>query len=68
MILTYPPPWRCWLDGDLGAARGSLTYWVVQAEQLVVLVDLTWARWPTRPDGHRDGPATQLARRAACRR
>jgi hypothetical protein len=26
-----------------GAARGSLTYWVVQAEQLVVLVDLTWA-------------------------
>jgi hypothetical protein len=26
-----------------GAARGSLTYWVVQAEQLVVLLDLTWA-------------------------
>jgi hypothetical protein len=25
-------------------ARGSLTYWVVQAEQLVVLLDLTWAR------------------------
>jgi hypothetical protein len=27
-----------------GAARGLLTYWVVQAEQLVVLLDLTWAR------------------------
>src|ERR671912_1544796 len=27
-----------------GAARGSLTYWVVQAEQIVVLLDLTWAR------------------------
>jgi hypothetical protein len=26
-----------------GAARGSLTYWVAQAEQLVVLLDLTWA-------------------------
>lgn len=26
-----------------GAARGLLTYWVVQAEQLVVLLDLTWA-------------------------
>ena len=26
-----------------GAARGSLTYCVVQAEQLVVLLDLTWA-------------------------
>jgi hypothetical protein len=26
-----------------GAARGLLTYWVVQAEQLVVLPDLTWA-------------------------
>jgi hypothetical protein len=26
-----------------GAARGSLTYWVVQAEQLVVLLDLTRA-------------------------
>jgi hypothetical protein len=26
-----------------GAARGSLTYWVIQAEQLVVLLDLTRA-------------------------
>ena len=26
-----------------GASRGSLTYWVVQAEQLVVLLDLTRA-------------------------
>ena len=26
-----------------GAAGGSLTYWVVQAEQLVVLLDLTRA-------------------------
>ena len=26
-----------------GTARGSLTYWVVQAEQLVVLLDLTRA-------------------------
>jgi hypothetical protein len=26
-----------------GAAQGSLTYWVLQAEQLVVLLDLTWA-------------------------
>jgi hypothetical protein len=26
-----------------GAARGLLTYWVVQAERMVVLVDLTWA-------------------------
>jgi hypothetical protein len=26
-----------------GAAQGSLTYWVVQAEQLVVLLDLTRA-------------------------
>jgi len=26
-----------------GAARGSLTYWVVQAERLVVLLDLTRA-------------------------
>jgi hypothetical protein len=25
-----------------GAAQGLLTYWVVQAEQLVVLLDLTW--------------------------
>jgi hypothetical protein len=35
----------------VGAARGLLTYWVVQAEQLVVLLDLTWAGWPTRPHG-----------------
>ena len=27
-----------------GAAQGLLTYWVVQAEQLVVLLDLTWAK------------------------
>jgi hypothetical protein len=26
---------------SFGAARGSLTYWVIQAEQLVVLLDLT---------------------------
>ena len=26
-----------------GAARGSLTYWVIQADQLVVLLDLTRA-------------------------
>ena len=26
-----------------GTAQGLLTYWVVQAEQLVVLLDLTWA-------------------------
>jgi hypothetical protein len=26
-----------------GAAQGLLTYWVVQARQLVVLLDLTWA-------------------------
>ena len=26
-----------------GAAQGLLTYWVVQAKQLVVLLDLTWA-------------------------
>jgi hypothetical protein len=28
---------------SFGAARGSLTYWVIQAEQLVVLLDLTRA-------------------------
>jgi hypothetical protein len=28
---------------SFGAAQGSLTYWVVQAEQLVVLLDLTRA-------------------------
>jgi hypothetical protein len=27
-----------------GATRGLLTYWVLQPEQLVVLLDLTWAR------------------------
>jgi hypothetical protein len=26
-----------------GAAEGSLTYWVLQAEHIVVLLDLTWA-------------------------
>jgi hypothetical protein len=26
-----------------GTARGSLTYWVVQAERIVVLLDVTWA-------------------------
>jgi hypothetical protein len=31
-----------WTVG-FGAARGSLTYWVIQAEQLVVLLDLTRA-------------------------
>ena len=25
-----------------GTAQGLLTYWVIQAEQLVVLLDLTW--------------------------
>ena len=27
-----------------GAAGGLLTYWVLPAEQIVVLLDLTWAR------------------------
>jgi hypothetical protein len=27
-----------------GAAGGLLTYWVLQAERIVVLLDLTWAR------------------------
>jgi len=27
-----------------GAAQGSLTYWVLTAEQIVVLLDLTWER------------------------
>ena len=27
-----------------GAAQGSLTYWVLPAEQIVVLLDLTWGR------------------------
>jgi hypothetical protein len=27
-----------------GAAQGSLTYWVLQAEQIVVLLDPTWGR------------------------
>jgi hypothetical protein len=35
-------------DGGLtvtfGAAQGSLTYWVLPAEQIVVLLDLTWGR------------------------
>jgi hypothetical protein len=26
-----------------GTAQGSLTYWVLQAERMVVLLDLTWA-------------------------
>jgi hypothetical protein len=26
-----------------GAGRGFLTYWVSQAERIVVLLDLTWA-------------------------
>ena len=30
-----------------GAAGGLLTYWVLSAKQMVVLVDLTWARWPS---------------------
>jgi hypothetical protein len=28
---------------SLGAAQGLLTYWVLQAERIVVLLDLTWA-------------------------
>ena len=28
---------------SFGAAGGLLTYWVLQAEQIMVLVDLTWA-------------------------
>jgi hypothetical protein len=28
---------------SFGAAQGSLTYWVLQAERMVVLLDLTWA-------------------------
>jgi hypothetical protein len=27
---------------SFGAAGGSLTYWVLQSEQIVVLLDLTW--------------------------
>jgi hypothetical protein len=27
-----------------GAARGRLTYWVLTAEQIVALLDLTWER------------------------
>ncbi len=26
-----------------GAGRGFLTYWVIDPEQIVVLLDLTWA-------------------------
>jgi hypothetical protein len=29
---------------SFGAAGGLLTYWVLPAEQIVVLVDLTWSR------------------------
>jgi hypothetical protein len=39
---------RCLGDGGwtvtFGAAQGSLTYWVLQAERIVVLLDLTWAQ------------------------
>jgi hypothetical protein len=28
---------------SFGAAQGLLTYWVLQAERIVVLLDLTWA-------------------------
>jgi hypothetical protein len=34
-----------------GAAGGLLTYWVLPAERLVVLLDLAWAGLPTTPDG-----------------
>jgi hypothetical protein len=27
----------------VGAAGGLLTYWVLQAERIVVLLDLTWS-------------------------
>jgi hypothetical protein len=40
--------WRRLGDGgwtvSFGAARGLLTYWVLQPERIVVLLDLTWAR------------------------
>jgi hypothetical protein len=26
-----------------GAGRGFLTYWVIESERMVVLLDLTWA-------------------------
>ena len=29
---------------SFGAAGGLLTYWVLQAERIVVLLDLTWSR------------------------
>jgi hypothetical protein len=41
---------RLWRIGDavwavtFGAARGVLIYWVTEAERIVVLLDLTWAR------------------------
>jgi hypothetical protein len=28
---------------SFGAAQGRLTYWVLQPERIVVLLDLTWA-------------------------
>jgi uncharacterized membrane protein len=28
---------------NFGAAGGWLTYWVLQSERIVVLLDLTWA-------------------------
>jgi hypothetical protein len=28
---------------SFGAAGGLLTYWVLQAERIVVLLDLTWS-------------------------
>jgi hypothetical protein len=28
---------------SIGAAQGLLTYWVLQAERIVVLLDLTWS-------------------------
>jgi hypothetical protein len=38
---------RCLGDGGwtvtFGAAGGLLTYWVLQPERMVVLLDLTWA-------------------------
>lgn len=46
------------MDGDLWRRSRFLTYWVVQAEQLVVLLDLTWPGPPARdpnPRPRRDG-------------
>jgi len=41
----------CWTV-SFGPTQGLLTYWVLPAEQIVVLLDLTWGRndqdrWPT---------------------